>query len=250
MTSNTDTRELIHSIYVSLDCLLDTRLGTLAAISDDLVAKALSDNYILRDEENFPPLRKQTFLDLYRTRDKEILKISPITSCVSLVVDLALDMVSKTIDTPLASGVRLVINTFPYKLTDTEATDLITTFVELTKKHISIKLIHLPDDKLTPSYCLRNFNAMIMYNYDEWLESQAQTNKFKNNTAKSLVVYGPKIYFNRKPTFEEKRKMERDKIDPFKLIEELASFVVDLKLLDIGIFSVDISRYVEPTKTA
>ena len=243
-----DNKEISHSIYVSLDCLLDTRLGTLSLLSKDLVSKALADGYIVRDEENFPPLKKQTFLNLYNTRNKEVLKESPITPCVTLVTDMAMEIMRRTIDTPVATGVKIVINTHPYKLNDKEALDLLTSFADLTKKYISLKLVSLDNQTLTPSYCQRNFSAMIMYNYDEWLEVQATTHKFKNNLAKSLIVYAPRIFFNRKPTFEEKRKMDREKIDPFKVIEEIASFVIDLKLLDIGMFSVDVSRYVEVKK--
>lgn len=248
-----NSREIIHSIYVTLDCLLDTRLGTLAMVNESLMERTLLSGYVVREEENFPPLKKETFLELYKTRDKEVLKISPMTICVQMVTELALKVMTRAVDTPIATGVQIVINTYPYKLTDTEAKDLITSFIVFTQEFISVKVIYLPEEDLTPSYCAKNFNLMVMYNYDEWLDIHAKKNNFRNIKSAKMMVFGPKIFFNRKPNLEERKVMERNKIEPFRLIEELASNVISLKLLDIAVFSVDMLRYApktEESKTA
>lgn len=241
--------EKIHSIFVELDCLLDTRLGTLAAVDDNLMMLALENGFIVRNEENFPPLEKSTFLELYKTRDKDILKISPMTMCVDFIKDLSFTILKSAVDTPLCSGVEIVINTHPYNLTNKEAVDLITSFAVLTNKFISIKLVNLSYEQLTPSFCVKNFASMFFYQYDSWLDVQATNNTFKNVNATKLIVYGPKIFFNRVPTFEEKRKLEKDKINIFEMVQEMAASLVDLNLLDIAVFSVDITKFIEKEKT-
>ncbi len=243
MTSKKHKDENLHSIYVSLDCLLDTRLGTLALVNEDLVEAVIKNNYLVREEENFPPLKKQTFLDLYKTRDKEVLKLSPLTLCCEMVSDMALGILTKAVDTPYFTGVEIVINTYPYKLTQEEEKDLLTSFVILTNKFICIRLINVSVEDLKPDWCCKSFACMVMYNYDEWLEYHVVNKNFQNIKSAEMVVYGPKIFFNRKPTNEELKVLKRQNIEPFKLVEEIASTVIKLQLLDIGVFCMDIFKY-------
>lgn len=246
----TNKTERNHKILVELDCLLDTRLGTLALIDENLLIKALGDGYVVREEENFPPLSKKLFIELYDSRDKEVLKISPLTSCPEFIKELSFNVLRQATESPVASGVEIIVNTYPYILTDSEAKDLLTSLAIFTNKFINLKLIHASYEELTPAVCKASFDSMFLYQYDKWLDVHTVLGNFKNVNVSKLMLYGPKIFFNRKPTFEEKRKFEKEKISIFGSIEEIVSATIDLTLLDISIFSVDISKYVTVDKTA
>lgn len=232
-------------IYVELDCLLDTRLGTLSLLGDTVVEAALENNYFTREEDTFPLVNKDLFKKLYDTRDKELIKISPRTHCVEYLNEIIFKLLEMCTKTPIGTGVSLFINIYPYKLNEKEITELIEVYIDMTKGLCDIVLIDKSLDELTPMFCKNRFNIMFMYYYSDWLEIHSKNNNFRKVLLNEIKVYGPKVYFNRKPNEYEKRKLDRSNTDPFKLVEKMASVLIDLELLDPIIFSADFVKVLE-----
>lgn len=231
-------------IYIELDCLLDTRFGTLAELNEDLSLAVLEDGYVLRDEENFKGIKQEHFRELYKLRDNQTLAKSPVTYCARFITDLIKEFKEKTANTPMMSKVNIVINTYPYRLTEHDVQKLLALFVKQTNKLASIEIVYKTIKEVTPAYCRDNFDCMFIYDYNAWLEYHVTNRNLGKVTLREITLYAPRIYFNRKPTNEEAIKFKREGIEPFSIIEEFASPVIDLQLQDIVMFSIDFELFV------
>lgn len=237
-----------HGIYIELDCILDTRLATLCQVDESLVDAAFANNYFKRQEDSFPKIKKETFKTLYDNRDSETLKFAYQTSCVELVNIIINTVLKNCVDQPLATGCKLFVNIYPYKLTDIEINTLLALMIEQTRDLVDIEIINMSPDSLTTSYCRDKIDCMFMYDYNAWLDAQCKNKNILKAVIRHIKVYGPRIYFNKIPSDSELKSMEKDGLTPFKAVEDMASVLVDLDLIDISMFCVDVSKFVKTGK--
>ena len=235
--------EKIFGIYIDLDSLFVTRLGTLGIVDEGLISLALESNYMVRQQDSFPALKKETFKQLYDLRDSETLKISPITSCFKLLNELVFNTLKIAIDSPDCTGVKIFLNIYPYKLTDQEIGDLMDLLVTSTKDKAQIEIISKTPDELTVDYCDNNLVALVMYDYNSWLEANVLNGGFKRKNLTHIMLISPKLYLHKIPTDKEIREVGRKGLTPFKAVTMLASTMIRLELMDINVFSVDLDQY-------
>lgn len=237
-----------HGIYAELDCILDTRLATLCQVDEKLVDEAFKANYFKREEDSFPKIKKETFSKLYKVRDSETLKFASQTSCLELINIIINTVLKNCVDQPLAIGCKLFINVYPYVLTEEESNTLLTIIVESTKSIVDVELLYFPLEKLTPTFCKENIDCMFMYDYNAWLEVHCKNKNILKASLRHIKLFGPRIYFNKVPTHQELRSMERDGITPFKAVEDMASVLIDLELIEVSMFSVDVDKFLNKNK--
>lgn len=158
-------------MLVELDALFDTVMGTLGALSPQMALKVVtSENYTYRFIDLFEGFDKQEFLDRYNKRDRVILKNSSVTPILRHVHDFTQRVMDKTFNSPVLNDCTIVVNTYPYVLEDSEK--------EIIRKILRHKLplkpeidfVHLALDKLNPFYISREFEAVILYNFNSWLK--------------------------------------------------------------------------------
>lgn len=158
--------------YVELDCLLDTRLGTLAKINPGAdVAVIESGKYYQRYEDNFSALvniPKEVFDHHYGHRDKETLKLSRTTLVYKLINDAMSDNYLKFMQNIIDHPPTLHVNIYPYELTADESAELKALLSNIMISY-SVKIIRENPETLPPWKLLRRFGNAWMYNFDDYI---------------------------------------------------------------------------------
>lgn len=223
-------------IYVELDVLLDTRLGTLAKLDPKLADTALDGNYHSRRDDNFPGVDIQAYKDAYANRDVETLALSTVTNAVLLIKNLASTLNEQAVARPYHDGVRITVNVYPYQLSGEECEAIQKAILIWLGNSSPVDLISVAPIDLTPSYCKGQYSMMIMYEYEQWMEMQ--TKAFEKTRIPEITLFVPAIYFNKTPTDQELESATRDGAHPQMAIEMLASPLVELRLIDVKYFSI------------
>jgi hypothetical protein len=230
-------------IYVDLDVLYDTRIGTVARLmGNDVAASVLSAGYHSRMNDNFEGVDVVAYQRLYAARDIETLQRSWMTNSVFLLKEIIGELTKQAITRPYHSGTRLVINTHPYSLTSAEIEALkesiqtwIGDFSELGLSYTT-ETICISKKDLTPSYCLENFSAMMMYEYEDWFGLQVKA--FMACPTPGITLYAPAIYTVETPSPEELQQSIKNATHPLLAIEAYAAGFIKLDLIGVETFSI------------
>jgi len=236
--------DTLSGIYISLDALLDTRLGTLAKMGGtELVMQVLSANYHSRESDKFPGVNMDLFQALYANRDVHTLALSTITEVVGLLREIVASLMKQAVVRPFHEGVRIVLNTYPYQLTEEDQKQVMTMLAVkmsgFSQVEIPFKLetVFLSDSELTPQYCKSNFSAMLMYDYENWL--QLHQEMLLRQPMPEVTLYAPAMYHVQVPTEEQVREMKAQfSWTPFEAIEKAVRGGVFLQLLPSAVFSI------------
>lgn len=229
--------ERLENIYISLDCLLDTRLSTLGLINESIVSDILENKYHERDEDRFTGIDDNVFKELYSARNTETLKYARPTGMLALLKSITDDLVEQTIVRPFASEVTVTVNIFPYILSHEEKEMLIKAIVVSSSLNVRVELIDLPLIELTPEVCKERFSLIIMYTeYAEWLEMHVLA--FTKTTLSDITLLAPALYMVQKPTEEVITELMKDISHPFAATERAMSTIIKLVLTDIKYYSI------------
>ncbi len=230
-------------IYVELDVLLDTRIGTVAKLcGNDVAAKVLSGNYHTRKDDKFPDVNVNAYKAMYANRDSETLSLSTLTGALELLQTITSALMQQAIARPYHDGVRITVNTYPYQLDEDECKHVLAGLSAkmnvFTKVGIPFELetIFKSNAELTPDYCKEHFAALLMYEYDDWFFTQQHA--FIKRPAPEVTVYAPAIYHVETPTDEEIEEAKKLLWHPLEAVMKTARGWIDLQLIDIGHFSI------------
>lgn len=226
-------------LLVELDCLLDTRLGTLIKMDESVAEKVVQSNYQVRDSDRWNELvsdvEQEDYDYLYRKRDVETLKLSKLTSMIPMLGKMVADIQESALNDIEDDRVQIHINSHPYKLSklDQEALKDALLFhlggvVELT--FVNIPLIGLMPDMIGDTY-----DGVILYDIDSWLKKHQGA--LMENRIPGVVFMCPAIYFNEKPNADQLREEIGEDVTPFQAIEMVLSEYMSLRLIDVSNFS-------------
>ena len=139
-------------IYVDLDALLDTRLGTIAKINREVAAElATSDDYRNRVIDQFTGIDTDAFKREYAARDEETLSLSMMSEAVAFIGSLIKDLFLQSKATPFYDAVTLTINTSPYVLDDDIKTEIGAAVAHWTLGLAAIDVVCISEAELTPT---------------------------------------------------------------------------------------------------
>lgn len=242
MSESTITQDIL----VELDCLLDTRAGTLARLGDDLVEQVLKSGYHTRRADWFEGVDMAEYERLYKGRDVITLAHSYPTDCFKTVRDLV-RKIEQTVteqNSPYGRVNRIFVNTYPYKLSAEEQAEIGKALVVRFGTMTPVELVHLATKDLSPKHVRENYGFMFLYEYDPWLSEHFNVDPTKDdirhalkNLLLNVTVFSPAIYYKKPPTVEEEDKLAKEIGHPLKLIETYAQTIVCLQLLDVAHFS-------------
>lgn len=225
-------KELItSSIFVELDALLDTRLALLAYHDEKRLDKVLQSNtYHQRLADSYPGLTIQEFYKLYSQRHKGILKYAIITPIVDLIKSFVYRTLKQAIQSPFQYKPKIIINVYPYQLTEEETNIIIGSLIGLTDGSADIEAVFASYEQIDPSYVKQHVSIMVLYDYTRWLDIHSANAKFSKTTCPEVGLIGPKLYFK-----EYDIKEDHDKA--FSSIEQLTQPFIALQLMPISFFS-------------
>jgi hypothetical protein len=231
-------------ILISLDVLLDTRLGTLAKLGgSNLAVEVLKENYHTRKDDKFPNVDVDAFNAMYAARDEETLSKSYSTNIDTFLRELVHTLIKQALVRPFHQGVRVVVNTYPYQLSDTVTQQILGAVVDklLADIEVEVPLLveaeHLTDEQLNPEHCKQTYSAMLMYDYEHWLSMQQAA--LTKRPMPEVTLFAPAIYFVQTPTEEDIEAAKNEmQMHPFEILQKTLQGAVDLQLLPIELFSI------------
>lgn len=244
--SQQETRQ---GIYVDLDALLDTRLGTLACLGEEIAEKTLhSGTYHSREIDSFEFADMEKYKTLYAQRDSSVLSKSMCTGVLPMLKRLAVVLTEQAIDRPYHTGPKIVVNLYPYSesLTVEEKDEMHKALLAwLEGTSAEVELLSCSHESLTPELVVaNNIAAVFMYHHQDWMNAQARA--FEKTRLGDVTLFGPAIY-SVKPTEDQLAQTIKEAAHPFQALEMLASPLIHLQLIPVSHFSIITTRSVTGT---
>lgn len=225
------------AIYVDLDCLLDTRLGTLASLKDDYAVNALKNGYFERDMDEFPDAPHNVFRLAYDKRDVDTLMRSRFTNVFVLLQSIIKGTFETAVTNPNTKPLRIVVNVAPYDLMDEEKAAITSAVARHIKEMADVELVNVSDGFLTPQYCKDNFAMMVRYDYEPWLKIHTNSKAFETVKMPNVSMIVPALY-QKRPTDQELAELKEINLHPFAAVEFALAPFFSLRLVDINTFCI------------
>lgn len=234
MSTSQDNRQ---GIYVELDVLLDTRLGTIARLDEDAALKTLQSGYHAREVDSFDFVDMNEYKALYAQRDGDTLSKSMLTGAVSFLRDVTATLAEQASSRPYHNGGKLIVNTHPYTstLSNDELDDIGRAIAARMDGHAPVELVDISPESLTPYHCKQNYAMMMVYDFGAWMEMHSDA--FRTTRLPEVTMFSPRLYHER-PREDELQNVTKELMHPAKAIEMMASTIISLKLMDVKHFSV------------
>lgn len=225
-------------VYIELDTLLDTRIGTISQHRPELAPKLLnSGKYSQRIIDRFGDISPEQFDALYAKRDIETLKHSLLTNLPFFLQRIIKDCIVHASMTKIDQELKYVINVFPYNFDDHELLEMLAACVRYhTLDTVAIEIVRIPPDKLTPSLIKEEYDIMIMYRYQEWLYMHREELDRVRCPAVTLVV--PQLFYRELPDREVLAECRKLNKDPMAIAEEQLAGHIRLKTMDVSLFCI------------
>ncbi len=218
-------------LFIDLDSLYDTRLGTLSAcFSDDIVKSNVGEELVLRTVDKFKNVGFAEFKQKYATRDVITLKHAlPSHMLFSYLINFVFSCVKKTVDTGKDDAPTICVNTYPYELKIEELSLIADLLRKATDDKALIEMVRMPLNDITPTYIKsKGVEVLVIYNGSEWLEMQAELIKEKPLSSRTLII---PMLFHAYPVDEKAVAsiVNKHGKDPFRYVEELAAPLIKLE---------------------
>lgn len=240
--SNTQT--LASKIYITLDSLLDTRLGALVKINDKFAFNVTNNHdYYIRQtdefaDEEFGILTKEQFDKVSTLFKNDILHLSLKTKMYVFLKELCNTLIEKAISTPYIAGIEVEVNIYPYDL-NTEECELLSKAVSIHLNNLfNVSIVSISLKDLTCKYIKDNYCGMIMYHYGEWMNlHQVQLQK---REIKDVALYIPRIHYVRALTQEEEKEYNNNQNDIFETLSILLREFITMQFLPVSLYCADL----------
>ena len=242
-------------ILVSLDELLDTRLGMISIHRPELAQEWVrpdNDVYFKRMNDNLLWVSLGwTEDDWYRRWDKrevELLHHSVVThipDVINEIIRLYRNSGEHGLDD---IGITLDINTYPYLLHENELSELTKVIQSLIPSaetinylKYSIKSLDIP--------IIKQYNFILMYQFNRWVYTHGKS--LEKKLLPSVHFFIPRL-MHIVPDMEEINKdtymKQLWKLDPFKLTESLAAPKLGMTFIAASDFGPKLTRPIHPEK--
>lgn len=240
----------VEGIYVEVDGLLDTRLGTIGLLSPEIARKTISSGaYIEREVDEFEGVGQLEFKMAYADRTNKTLHNSVMSGLVFHLRGLVWQLKKQALTMPFHDGVRLSINLYPYSFSEAEQEEFTRVLMyrlnggESEEAHeqdlVAVEYLNVAPESLTPAHCKASFGAMYMYNPWHWLN--LHTEALKTVRLPEVIIYAPRLFHDGKPDAKalEQFKMEFEgkAPDPLTFDEMRVSPIAGVTLIDVSYFS-------------
>lgn len=235
-------------IFVSMDELLDTKLGMAAIINQDKVAEWLADEngaYFKRMHDSWIAEQLGMSYDEWKqrwlNRTVEVPQGSIMTHVPEIINDIIKDYRNSTVESLGTMRVVLIVNTYPYHFNEEDIRDLEELFYDIfpTVNEIQFKYFALKD--INYNYLKNNVDVFFIYDYNDWIEANLKEVKVKYMPG--VEIFAPRL-FHRIPDNQEVESLNKDpflkqvfEMDIFKVIETTLALKWQLTYLAASDFS-------------
>lgn len=227
-------------VLIDLDALLDTRMGVLCARFPSQVPAVDLEAYVNRNTNNLPKLfnvNKNEWDAAWASRDLSALKHSHATSLSKTLSRLLAPHKVRGDVSPIHDRLHLLVNYWPYKLTEELQQEFTIAIAELTTEGTLVSMVsHAPKD-LTPSFIDKRYQAMVLYDYLPWLDAQKEA--LGETRIPRVVVYTQGVIIDDDPEMLE--NIKRESIDPFVRLKQHLAEYFSVQWWKPGYFSLPLS---------
>tara|TARA_B100000700_G_scaffold208593_1_gene229246 strand:- start:3506 stop:4210 length:705 start_codon:yes stop_codon:yes gene_type:complete len=228
------------SLYVSLDSLLDTRFGTLIKMDEEKAAGLIAKGYRQRQIDDFSQLDEtidnEEFKRLYESRDQTTLELSKCSNIVPTVCHMVMELRDAAKEVPFIDQVTVDVNMYPYDFSEEVQREIVNTIRYMTGDIAKISAVNIPLIGLMPDYISNHYDAVIMYDFNAWLEKHG--NALKHNPMPRVSFIVPALFQGRVPTEDELDFGELNTNDPFSATEMALAEYLIVRFVDVSKFSV------------
>jgi len=224
------------NMYIDLDAILDTRLGTLYFLDKglyDFYKKEGREDYVNRLIDEFEYIPNNVFKYYYRQRNKAILPYSPLTPILEVLNLTIDDMVSKRVMADKSIKKLIIdVNYHPYDLTEKELEQIKLSILSKisSKDFVVINMVNIPYEDLTTKLC-GSYGVITMYDATTWLDVRGLKKDVDINIPNTHLILP---YSLPSPlVFKSGETLEKY----FKNIEELMSYYIKLEYNRVELFS-------------
>lgn len=242
---NQKVEQSVDRILVTLDSLIDTRLGVIAQAFPDKVEKVLTRNYYDRIQDRFNGIDPEVYADLWKKRDVETLKKSMMTNMTLLLGSFIKSATNEVLGGNPPNALIFDINIHPYQLDEDERNDLLGVLEVHVGDAVEYNIISVPDEFLTPQHCKATYQVMVLYDFANWMRMHSGV--FKEFRMPDVTIYAPQL-LEKLPTPAENQEMIDAKLDPFEASRLAASPAFAIRFLTMDMYSIrdpvkDVKRF-------
>jgi len=236
-----------NKIYIDLDSILDTRLGTLLKLNEEAATKALEGNYLTRDRDEFNNVNLEEYKLAYSNRDFETLTNSKITNIFKfLIPKLIIPRLNKTNPALYTEGLSLEVNTYPYRLSSGLCEEIAKAISVWLEGIVPVNMVYLDIPSRTPLLCKNSYIAIISYEHEGWLNYHYNCNEWSSMEEMAARVtrlpntpyYTPGILSGQSFKLEDLSEDVRKVGHPLKAYAFMVSLLIKLEFIDVEYFSI------------
>lgn len=231
-------------ILINLDCLLDTRQGTLLTISPEVAYEITSkEDYHARESDEFVSeqygtLSTELFEQVKEKFKHEIIFKSLKTKMYLFLQELIDGYVKLALTTPHVSTITLEVNLYPYQFTDTQVEYLMKALIAHLGNAAAISIVNFDIKQMPLKAIAEKYESVIMYNPVEWLNQRH--NELKVGTMKDLTLYIPRMNTVRALTDKERKSISKNVSDVYKFTEMIFAGFVRLNYVPVEYYCADV----------
>lgn len=243
------------AILVDLDCILDTRFACLKMLNEELAMELVGNEdrrYYLRRSDIWSALidgfDQDKYNELWENRDVEVLRNATMSNFVpyllEIVQSLEMDLISGGGD---MKGVDLVINTYPYILSDKDEFFLIQSLMYYFGAIVKVMLDRIEPEKANVRYLsYQGYTQYAMYEFNKWMHIHYVEGKESVTSLDQLIRYpdftiiAPKL-LSVEPDEKLLQELAEENLqdeDPFNLMMGMCASLFHLIHIEIGLYGV------------
>lgn len=254
---NASVKSDVQVILIDIDALLDTRLAILYRLNPTYVNTNLNNkSYYKRISDEWSRLGEgidqKEFEELYNNRDKSILAESTVTEMLPHLLHVISMYKEEVIYAPGKTGnIYIVVNLYPYDLTDEEKEQLILVLSHYIGEGIPVRIIELsPEETKLSKLVGLGFTQYILYDFIDWMQLHYKELNSDGGLEvfPSFQIIVPKRLRESLDTLnpDDMRAYKLDKQDPFELAKELFCTLFTMHILPLKVFSMfDVTAQLE-----
>lgn len=231
-------------ILINLDCLLDTRQGTLLTISPEVAYEITSkEDYHARESDEFisekyGALSTELFEKVKEQYKHEIIFKSIKTKMYLFLQELIEGYVKLALTTPHASTITLEVNLHPYQFTETQVEYLMKALIAHLGNAAAISIVNFDINTLPLKAIAEKYESIITYNPVSWLNHRH--NELKVGTLKELTLYIPRMNTVRALTDKERKSISKNVSDVYKFTEMLFAGFIRINYIPVEYYCADV----------
>lgn len=233
------------NLMFDMDAMVDTRMGTLLCIREDIPKILPLQAYRKRTMDDWATLTggnitQEAFAERYARRDLDVLKRSVVSGMVPVLINYIDTLKERFFRGVDISSISVDINTWPYVIPGPLAETFQNCLRTLLPVYVSVNICHLDIKTLTPSFLKNHYNGWITYDLAPWLEIHQE--ELLGVPINGLAVITPKLFKKEPGEFEGGEGDVFNGMDKHGLLEMIMEDFIHIEHIPVSDFCFVVPR--------